>query len=253
MDVIALGAGAGAAVVSAIKDGHITCLLCDRYLSGGGVEVEFFGERTMLPAGPATLALAYRRAAAADRGVLPAETAAMACAATVPAERRGQACATTSPGSPSYGPTSSKCLSRPRPDQWHLLQPNWPSDYAALGRPCPSIFETSQVQTRRNPLAHRHHHARTACRCRAACKRKFSRSAARCASKGHDARVLGPCDGPPPDASVTPLGNSMPTAANGSVAPIAPDPSAQLRTIRALRDEEFDVFICTSRWRLVRR
>jgi len=58
---------------------------------------------------------------------------------------------------------------------------------------------------------------------------------------GHDARVLGPCDGPPPDAGVTPLGRSVPTAANGSIAPIAPDPSAQLRTIRALRDESFDV------------
>jgi phosphatidylinositol alpha-mannosyltransferase len=34
---------------------------------------------------------------------------------------------------------------------------------------------------------------------------------------------------------------SIPTAANGSVAPIAPDVSAQLRTIRALRDEDFDV------------
>ncbi|HEX7442831.1 MAG TPA: glycosyltransferase family 4 protein, partial [Acidimicrobiales bacterium] len=42
-------------------------------------------------------------------------------------------------------------------------------------------------------------------------------------------------------AGVTPLGNSVPTAANGSVAPIAPDPPAQLRTIRALRDEAFDV------------
>lgn len=58
---------------------------------------------------------------------------------------------------------------------------------------------------------------------------------------GHDVRVLGPCDGPPPDAGVTPLGASVPTAANGSVAPIAPDVSAQLRTIRALRDESFDV------------
>ncbi|MDQ2648290.1 MAG: glycosyltransferase family 4 protein [Actinomycetota bacterium] len=58
---------------------------------------------------------------------------------------------------------------------------------------------------------------------------------------GHEARVLGPCDGPPPDAGVTPLGRSVPTAANGSVAPLAPDPSAQLRTIRALRDEAFDV------------
>jgi phosphatidylinositol alpha-mannosyltransferase len=58
---------------------------------------------------------------------------------------------------------------------------------------------------------------------------------------GHDVRVLAPCDGPPPDAGVTPLGRSVPTAANGSVAPLAPDPSAQLRTIRALRDEGFDV------------
>lgn len=58
---------------------------------------------------------------------------------------------------------------------------------------------------------------------------------------GHEVRVLGPCDGPPPDAGVTPLGHSVPTAANGSVAPIAPDPSAQLRTIRALRDEDFEV------------
>jgi phosphatidylinositol alpha-mannosyltransferase len=58
---------------------------------------------------------------------------------------------------------------------------------------------------------------------------------------GHDTRVLAPCDGPPPDPGVTPLGNSLPTAANGSVAPIAPDVPAQLRTIRALRDEAFDV------------
>jgi phosphatidyl-myo-inositol alpha-mannosyltransferase len=58
---------------------------------------------------------------------------------------------------------------------------------------------------------------------------------------GFDTRVLAPCDGPPPDAGVTPLGNSVPTASNGSFAPLAPDPAAQLRTIRALRDEAFDV------------
>ena len=58
---------------------------------------------------------------------------------------------------------------------------------------------------------------------------------------GHDARVLAPCDGPPPDVGVTPLGNCVPLASNGSVAPIAPDLSCLLRTIRALRDEGFDV------------
>lgn len=58
---------------------------------------------------------------------------------------------------------------------------------------------------------------------------------------GHEARVLGPCDGPPPEPFVTPLGNSLPTAANGSIVPLAPDPSAALRTIRAINDEAFDV------------
>lgn len=60
-------------------------------------------------------------------------------------------------------------------------------------------------------------------------------------TKGHPTRVLAPADGVPPDAGVTPLGASVPTAANGSIAPVAPDPSAQLRTMRAILDEDFDV------------
>jgi phosphatidylinositol alpha-mannosyltransferase len=58
---------------------------------------------------------------------------------------------------------------------------------------------------------------------------------------GHEVRVLGPCDGPPPEPFVTPLGDSLPTAANGSIAPLAPDPAAVMRTFRVLRDEQFDV------------
>ena len=58
---------------------------------------------------------------------------------------------------------------------------------------------------------------------------------------GHEVRVLGPCDGPPPETFVTTLGNSLPTGSNGSTVPIAPDPAAALRTIRALNDEKFDV------------
>jgi len=60
-------------------------------------------------------------------------------------------------------------------------------------------------------------------------------------SLGVQVQVLAPCDGPPPEAWVTPLGASVPTAANGSIAPIAPDPAAAVRTIRALRQEHFDV------------
>ncbi len=59
--------------------------------------------------------------------------------------------------------------------------------------------------------------------------------------QGHEVRVLGPCDGPPPEPFVTPLGDSLPASANGSIAPLAPDFSATLRTVRALRGEAFDV------------
>ena len=59
--------------------------------------------------------------------------------------------------------------------------------------------------------------------------------------RGHETRILAPTDGPPPDPYVTTLGPSVLNSSNGSMAPLAPDPSAQLRTIRALWDESFDV------------
>lgn len=58
---------------------------------------------------------------------------------------------------------------------------------------------------------------------------------------GVAARVLGPCDGPPPEPGVSSVGNSIPFAANGSVAPIAPDPPAMRRTYEILSAERPDV------------
>lgn len=60
-------------------------------------------------------------------------------------------------------------------------------------------------------------------------------------AKGVATQVLAPCDGPPPEPWVTPLGNSIPYAQNGSFAPLAPDPAAQLRVLAAIWDERFDV------------
>lgn len=60
-------------------------------------------------------------------------------------------------------------------------------------------------------------------------------------AQGHEARILAPTDGPPPDPGVTSLGPSIQNPSNGSVAPIAPDPSVQLRAIRSMWDERFDV------------
>lgn len=60
-------------------------------------------------------------------------------------------------------------------------------------------------------------------------------------AKGVAAQVLAPCDGPPPEPWVTPLGNSIPYAQNGSFAPLAPDAAAQLRVLAAIWDERFDM------------
>lgn len=58
---------------------------------------------------------------------------------------------------------------------------------------------------------------------------------------GHETTVLAPCDGPPPEAGVVPLGRSIPFASNGSVAPLAPDPACAARTLAAFKAGDFDV------------
>ena len=57
MTVVPLGPEAATTVMKALRDNHIVCLVSDRDLMGGGPSVDFFGERTTLPGGAATLAL----------------------------------------------------------------------------------------------------------------------------------------------------------------------------------------------------
>ncbi len=70
MQVVPVGLGAAMASIKALRSNGVLCLLCDRDIGTGGVEVEFFGERTKLPAGPATLALRTGAPILPDRGVL---------------------------------------------------------------------------------------------------------------------------------------------------------------------------------------
>jgi phosphatidylinositol dimannoside acyltransferase len=48
---------AGSVLLTTLRDNGLVGLLCDRDIQGNGIEVEFFGERVAMPAGPATLAL----------------------------------------------------------------------------------------------------------------------------------------------------------------------------------------------------
>src|SRR5882757_7327330 len=57
MGIVPLGPEAGTILLKKLREGLMVGLVCDRDLTRTGVEVEFFGERTTFPAGPATLAL----------------------------------------------------------------------------------------------------------------------------------------------------------------------------------------------------
>jgi KDO2-lipid IV(A) lauroyltransferase len=128
MEIVPLGPDAGRSIVKAIKRAHVIALLCDRDIGGGGTEVTFFGEATTLPSGPAVLALrtgaplipagVYDQGGGHHHAILRPPIA---------AERRGSfrddvARITQAMADELEG------LIRRAPEQWHLLQPNWPSD-----------------------------------------------------------------------------------------------------------------------------
>jgi KDO2-lipid IV(A) lauroyltransferase len=130
MHVIPMGPGAGAACTQALAANHLLCLLCDRLVgNAAGVDVDFFGERTRLPAGPATLAL-RTGAALVPCAVYfaPATNQHMAFVRPrIELRRQGRLREDVQVGTQALA-GELEWLIRRAPTQWHLMQPNWPSD-----------------------------------------------------------------------------------------------------------------------------
>lgn len=111
----------------AIAANKAVALLSDRDLKGKGVEVEFFGERTTMPPGPATLAIRT------GAPLLP-----VGCYFS----DGGYRVVVRPPlPMPEDGPKSGRVAAltqtlareleeiiRAAPHQWHLVVPNWPTD-----------------------------------------------------------------------------------------------------------------------------
>jgi len=130
MQVVALGPDAGKTVMRALRDNHVVCLLADRDLQGGGPEVEFFGERTTLPAGPATLSL-RTGAPILPTGVYFTERVDGHFAwvrPPLPVARSGQRLRDDVQAITQLLARDLETLIRRAPSQWHLFQPNWPTD-----------------------------------------------------------------------------------------------------------------------------
>lgn len=131
MNIVPLGPQAGAQVVSALKANHLVCLLADRDIAGDGIDVEFFGERTTIPAGPVTIAM-RTGAPLVPAAVYFTETGHHAdIHPPMDLARQGRFRADMARLSQDLAVTLEDFI-RPAPEQWHLQQPNWPSDYDAL-------------------------------------------------------------------------------------------------------------------------
>ncbi len=129
MTVVPLGPEAASACLRALRQNEVLCLLSDRDIGRSGVEVDFFGERTTLPAGPATLSL-RTGAPVLPTGVFFTEKGdghLGVVGAPVTIERTGKLRADVSLFTQALA-GDLETLIRRAPEQWHLFQPNWPSD-----------------------------------------------------------------------------------------------------------------------------
>ena len=133
VNVIALTDDAGIAVGNALRKNHVVSLLCDRDIPKNGkrtgVQVQFFGETTTVPAGPAFFALRtgaqllpmatfFTPGANGHKSVIrPA----------LVVERQGSLREDVARITQVLT-TEIENLIRQAPEQWHLFQPNWPSD-----------------------------------------------------------------------------------------------------------------------------
>jgi lauroyl/myristoyl acyltransferase len=127
---VPLGEGSSAIILRTLRQGTLVGLLSDRDLAGNGVEVEFFGEKTTLPGGPATLALrtgAVLITAAVYAG--PGTWHTCVVGAPLDTTRTGSLRADVARLTQEIATTFEGYIRR-RPEQWHLYQPNWPSDRA---------------------------------------------------------------------------------------------------------------------------
>jgi KDO2-lipid IV(A) lauroyltransferase len=128
MRVVPLSPTAGAEMLAALRHNEAVCLLCDRDLTGDGVDVDFFGERTTLPAGPAMLAL-RSGAPLIPTGCyfLPGGRGEARIGPPIPAERTGRIRDDIARITQELA-HRFEALIRDAPEHWHLMQPNWPSD-----------------------------------------------------------------------------------------------------------------------------
>ncbi len=120
-------------ISSTLRRGGLVGLLSDRDLVGNGIEVEFFGETTTMPAGAATLAL--RTGAQLVTGAVysgPGRDHRAVVEPPLDTTRTGSLRRDVARLTQSIA-TRFEGLIRRAPEQWHMFQPLWLADRAGTG------------------------------------------------------------------------------------------------------------------------
>jgi KDO2-lipid IV(A) lauroyltransferase len=135
MGVVPVGPGASSAVTGALRAGHAVCLLSDRLVGAtAGVEVDFFGARTKLPAGPVTLSVRTGAPVVAAAIYFGRGQGAHHIVFRRPLELgTGSLREVVRAGTQSLASQLEELVRR-EPTQWHIAQPNWPDDPRLRGR-----------------------------------------------------------------------------------------------------------------------
>ncbi len=120
-------------ISSTLRRGGLVGLLSDRDLVGNGIEVEFFGETTTMPAGAATLAL--RTGAQLVTGAVysgPGRDHRAIVEPPLDTTRTGSLRRDVARLTQSIA-TRFEGLIRRAPEQWHMFQPLWLADRVETG------------------------------------------------------------------------------------------------------------------------
>lgn len=116
------------ALVRALKEGKTVALVADRDVTGRGIDVTFFGEATKMPTGPATLAELTGAALFPVGTYFEGDGFRLVAH---PELRLDQTIedreARIADATQRLAATYEEIIRR-EPTQWHLFQPNWPSD-----------------------------------------------------------------------------------------------------------------------------
>jgi KDO2-lipid IV(A) lauroyltransferase len=128
MNIVPLSAsGVGPALVGLLAENHVLTLVADRDLGGRGVDVEMFGAKRKVPAGPAYLSLATGAPLSPASVLTTKEGAHTIIGPPLEVERTGSTREDVRALTRLLAAEFERSIAR-APTDWHMFQPAWPED-----------------------------------------------------------------------------------------------------------------------------